>query len=136
MASLRYLLDANFCIEALNGRSDRVATNLAMREPAQIAVSSIVISEVLYGARISSRPAENMRLAERFFEAFISIPFDNECARHYSDVRADLRRRGLPIGAHDLQIAASALANDLIVVTHNTAEFSRVTGLKYVDWQV
>ncbi len=50
-------------------------------------------------------------------------------------IQAELQKLGTPIGSYDLQIAAIALANNLILVTHNTREFERVEGLKLEDWQ-
>jgi len=75
-----------------------------------------------------------MRL-KRFFDAFISLPFDDRSAAVYGDIRAKLERQGTPIGPNDLMIAAIALANDLILVTHNLREFERIDNLKYEDWE-
>ena len=54
----------------------------------------------------------------------------------FGEIRADLNRKGTPIGPYDLQIAAMALVNDCVLVTHNTAEFLRVEGLRLEDWEV
>jgi tRNA(fMet)-specific endonuclease VapC len=67
---------------------------------------------------------------------YISLPFDDPAAEEYARVRAHLANQGTPIGPNDLIIAATALANQLTLVTHNTAEFSRVPGLTLEDWQV
>jgi tRNA(fMet)-specific endonuclease VapC len=64
------------------------------------------------------------------------LPFEDRAAKVYGQIRADLETKGTPIGPNDLMIAAIALANDLTLVTHNTAEFSRVPALKFVDWHV
>jgi tRNA(fMet)-specific endonuclease VapC len=66
---------------------------------------------------------------------FLSVPFDDRTARVYGQIRADLEAKGTPIGPNDFLIAAIALANDFTLVSHNTAELSRVPGLKLVDWQ-
>ena len=66
----------------------------------------------------------------------MSFSFDGKAARIFGDIRADLARKGTPIGPYDLQIAAIALANDCILITHNTGEFSRIAGLKLEDWEV
>jgi tRNA(fMet)-specific endonuclease VapC len=63
------------------------------------------------------------------------LPFDDAAAEAYGRLRAELARRGTPIGPNDLMIAAIALAHDLTLVTHNTAEFSRVSGLRLEDWE-
>ena len=66
---------------------------------------------------------------------FLSFPFDGNAARHFGRIRADLAKTGNPIGPYDLQIAAIALSHSLTVVTHNTREFSRVSGLNLEDWE-
>lgn len=67
---------------------------------------------------------------------FISLPFDDFAANTFGIIRSQLEIRGMPIGAYDLQIAAIALANNLILVTHNTRELERVQGLQLEDWEV
>ena len=76
-----------------------------------------------------------MSILEILFTDFVSFPFDGEAAKIFGDLRADLARKGTPIGPYDMQIAAIALANDCILVTHNTGEFSRIAGLKLEDWE-
>jgi len=71
----------------------------------------------------------------RFCDAFISLPFDDDAAAEYASLRFELALAGMPIGPNDLMIAAIALAKGLTLVTHNTAEFRRVVGLKIEDWQ-
>ena len=66
---------------------------------------------------------------------FPTLPFDEQAAEECGKVRAHLAGLGQLIGPNDLMIAAIALANGLTVVTHNTAEFSRVPGLLLEDWQ-
>lgn len=70
-----------------------------------------------------------------FWEPFTSLPFGDDGAEQYGLIRAELKRQGRPIGANDLLIAATALAYDLTLVTHNTREFSRVPGLRLEDWE-
>lgn len=69
-------------------------------------------------------------------QQFQSIPFDDHAAEHYGSIRAHLANAGTPIGPNDLFIAALARAKDLTLVSNNTAEFSRVPGLKLEDWQI
>lgn len=75
------------------------------------------------------------RKAIKIFGQFRSLPFDDVAAASYASVRAELSAKGSLIGPYDLQIAAIALANDLTLVTHNTSEFSRVSGLRIEDWE-
>ena len=130
-----YLLDTNACIRILNNSSASLVNRLKQHLPSEISLCSIVKAELLYGARRSERVAENLQLLGRFFSTFGSLPFDDLCAEHYGPIRADLAMSGTLIGPNDLLIAATARAQDLTVVTHNTREFSRVIGLKTEDWE-
>jgi tRNA(fMet)-specific endonuclease VapC len=130
-----YLLDTNACIRILNGTSQTLLATMRKHEPAEIRLSAVVKAELLYGARRSSRAAHNLRLLARFFEPLVCLPFDDECAQRYGLIRAELERAGTPIGPNDLMIAATAVAHELVLVTHNTSEFSRVSGLRVEDWE-
>jgi tRNA(fMet)-specific endonuclease VapC len=94
-----------------------------------------VKAELYHGARRSSRVAENLSLLGRFFQPFVSLPFDDRCAEHHGQIRTGLEREGRPIGPNDLMIAATARAHGLTLVTHNSAEFVRVPGLPLEDWE-
>lgn len=131
-----YLLDTNACIRILNDSSASLAGRLRQHDPSDIRLCSVVKAELFYGARRSSRVSENLRLLQRFFAPFICLSFDDRCAEHYGLIRADLERAGTPIGPNDLMIAATARAYDLVLVTHNTREFSRVVGLQLEDWEL
>lgn len=135
MAPLRYVLDANACITLLRGSSPRLAERLALNAPSDIAVPTVVVGELVHGAHVSTRAAENLRLVTNFLSPFICLPFDGACAYEYGRIRSDLKLRGALIGANDLLIAATAVANRLVLVTHGTDEFGRVTGLKLEDWE-
>ena len=95
----------------------------------------IVKFELYYGAYRSSRQQENLETLRVFFSEFVSLPFDGQAAAICGYIRSQLAERGTLIGAYDMQIAAIALANDLSLVTHNVAEFSRVEGLNIEDWE-
>jgi tRNA(fMet)-specific endonuclease VapC len=83
----------------------------------------------------STRVAENLELLDELFADFTSVPFDDNAARRYGEIRSDLARKGTPIGPNDLMIAAIASVHELTLVTHNTREFNRVTGLNLKDWE-
>lgn len=130
-----FLLDTNACISLLNGTSRELVHRLEEHRPSRIRLCSVVKAELLFGARKSSRSAENLRLLERFFATFSSLPFDDASAETYGSIRLDLERAGTPIGANDLMIAAIAISSDAVLVTHDVEEFSRVAGLRIEDWQ-
>lgn len=131
-----YLLDTNACIALLNGTSAPLADWLRRRQPSDVCLCSVVKAELLFGAHHSARVNENLRVLERFSESFRSLPFDDAAAAHYATIREDLERRGEPIGANDLMIAAIAAANDATLLTANVGEFSRVIGLRAESWGV
>jgi len=96
---------------------------------------SIVVYELRYGACRCSDPARENSKLDQFFAPMISLAFDDECAGIAAQLRAELERKGMRIGPHDLQIASVAMLHNLTLVTHNVSEFNRVPGLKWVDWQ-
>jgi tRNA(fMet)-specific endonuclease VapC len=130
-----YLLDTNACIRILNGTSSPLIEHLRTVPRSLVRLSSVVKAELLYGARKSTRMAENLRLLERFFDTIASLPFDDSCAEEYGLLRDELDRAGTPIGPNDLLIAATARAHHAILVTHNVREFSRVAELHIEDWE-
>jgi tRNA(fMet)-specific endonuclease VapC len=130
-----YLLDSNACIRILNGASPPLQRRLRSCSPTEVSLCSVVKAELYFGARKSERQAENLRLVDRFFSVFPSFDFDDRCAEIYGATRNELERSGTPIGPNDLLIAATAIANELILVTHNTREFERVVGLHLEDWE-
>jgi tRNA(fMet)-specific endonuclease VapC len=95
----------------------------------------VVVYEFRYGCLPSAKPAANRAAVDALLTPFASLPFDDDAADHAAKVRRHLESIGLSIGPYDLQIAAIALANGCTLVTHNTTEFSRVTGLPLEDWQ-
>jgi tRNA(fMet)-specific endonuclease VapC len=131
-----YLLDTNACIRYLNGRSLAVVTRVSATPPDRITLCSVVKGEMWFGARRSADPVSNRARQDAFFAQFITLPYDDHAAEHYSILRADLAGQGRLIGPNDMMIAAIALAHSLILVTHNIDEFSRVNGLKLEDWEV
>jgi tRNA(fMet)-specific endonuclease VapC len=120
----------------LKGKSPSINHHLDNLEPEKIAVCSVVKAELFYGSKRSNNPQKAVAVQKMFIEQFVSLPFDDECAEIYGNIRADLANSGTPISSNDIQIAAIALVNNLILVTHNVREFSRVKDLKLEDWEV
>lgn len=131
-----YLLDTNACIRLMNQSSSNIIKHIQKHPPAEIALCSIVKAELLYGARHSQRVEANLQLFQRFFKPLTSLNFDDRCADEAGQIRADLAAQGKPIGPNDVLIAATARAYDAVLITHNTGEFSRVTGLRLEDWEI
>ncbi|MEG4395953.1 type II toxin-antitoxin system tRNA(fMet)-specific endonuclease VapC [Microcoleus sp. BROC3] len=131
-----YLLDTNTCIGYLNGRSIGVLRRLQALPSQDVAVCSVVKTELFYGSMRSNNPGRSLAQQQDFLNRFISLPFDDQSALIYGQIRAQLAASGTPIGPNDLLISSIALANNLILVTHNTREFSRVEGLRLEDWEI
>jgi tRNA(fMet)-specific endonuclease VapC len=134
---MQYLLDSNAWIAYLRQSDANLIQRLQREAPAAILMCSVVLGELYYGAERSgaSHQTANHALLAQLRQDFLSLPFDDPAAEVYGRIRAHLAGLGTMIGPNDLMIAAIALANGLILVTHNTAEFSRVPGLTIEDWQ-
>lgn len=131
-----YLLDTNVCIKLLNKNNIVVVNKLKTNQPEEIYLSTIVQFELYYSAYKSSRLEENLAKLQSFFSQFTILLFDEKLVKIAGKIRTKLNKLGIPIGVYDLQIASIALANNLILVTHNVKEFSRIENLKYEDWEV
>ena len=135
---MSHLLDTNSFIDHLRrGPASNVTARLAAAPPGSVYLCSVVLAELHYEALHSgpAHQAANLALLAKLRSQFVSLPFDDRAAEEYGKVREQLATLGTPIGPNDLLIAAIALANHLTLVTHNTAEFSRVPGLVLEDWQ-
>ncbi len=132
---MKYILDTNVCIQILKGSSPKVKEKISAALSADIAIPSIVRFELLYGAHKSSNPQKKLPLIREFIGSFSSIHVDDQIADKCGEIRATLEKAGTPIGPYDLLIAATAVAKDTILVTHNTKEFSRVSGIRLEDWE-
>ena len=128
------LLDTDICIHLLNAREPELIERLGAHRPADIALCSIVLAELLWGARNSQRTEANVARVRAFAQPLLSLPFDDASAEQYGIIRARLAAEGQPIGPNDTLIASIALARQSILVTRNTGEFSRVPGLEVETW--
>jgi len=132
---MKYLLDTNVIAIYINRRVLKLRTKLDSTPVDELGVCSIVKAELFTGS-LKSNQAESIRqLQQALIDRYLSLPFDDHAAEYYARIRIDLERKGTPIGSNDLMIAAIAVANDLTLITHNTAEFGRVAGLQHDDWE-
>ena len=129
-----FLLDTNICVFLMKNKYPELAEKLLNRDPSEIAVSSVTVYELEYGAAKSQWPERNRNNVRLFLAPFTIIPFDVNDAIMAGEIRHLLEKAGTPIGPYDLQIAAQGLARGFTVVTHNTGEFSRVPNLQLTDW--
>ena len=130
---MKYMLDTNMCIYAQKQNKNVLDKIKANREYG-IAISSITLAELEYGVKASASPEKNFISLLKFLSAFEVLPFDSAAAAEYGIIRADLRKKGTPIGTMDMLIAGHAAAEKLIIVTHNTREFKRIENLTVEDW--
>ena len=133
---MKYMLDTTICIYAIKHKPPEVIKNFLKHNPEDICVSSITYGELMHGVE-KSQAVERNRAAITLFLSSISIlPFDNYAAEEYGKVRAELERKGTPIGPMDMLIAGHARSERLILVTNNTREFFRVEDLdlEVEDW--
>lgn len=127
------LLDTNICIHIINARPVEVLQRFRQYRMGEIGVCSVVAAELAYGvAKSGSR--RNREALEMFMAPLIILPFDEAAIWVYGDLRAELERRGTPIGSLDTMIAAHALSQQAPLVTNNTREFARVPGLQLQNW--
>lgn len=131
---MRYMLDTNIVAYAKNNRPEVVYERMSRFDPEDLCVSVITLAELEYGVFNSSNPERNQLALTLFLANIEVVPFDDDAAVEYGRIRADLKRKGTPIGANDLMIAAHAKSLGVTLVTNNTREFERVEGLMLEDW--
>lgn len=130
---MKYMLDTNICIYAQK-QFKNVLDNIKNNWQDGIVISTITLAELQYGVEASVNREKNAVSLMKFLSIVGVLPFDDYAAAEYGKIRADLRKKGTPIGTMDMLIAAHARAEGLIVVTNNTREFERVDGIKLENW--
>ena len=129
--SIRHL-DTNIVIAYLNGQ-ETIAARLKSCLP-DVAISSLVFGELLYGARASQKTEENLARLYQFLRIVDVVDFDQTSAEEYSKIRLALRKKGRPTGEMDVLVAAIALAHHAILVTDNVKHFQQIEGLTLENW--
>ena len=131
---MRYMLDTNICIYAIKHKPEKVFQKLQTVDPQDVCVSSVTYAELVHGVEKSAAVEKN-RLALSILLANIEIlDFDVDAADCYGKIRANLEKKGTPIGPLDMMIAGHAMSMGYTVVTNNVKEFSRVPDLKIENW--
>jgi len=127
------LLDTNICIYIINAKPIAVLERFHQFRLGDIGLSSVVAAELAFGVA-KSGSERNLKALEMFLSPLEIVAFDEKAAWAYGQIRADLEQRGQTIGSMDTLIAAHALSMNAVLVTNNTREFSRVTGLHLENW--
>lgn len=130
---MKYMLDTNICIYAIKGQMPLLQT-LFSHDPSDMCISSIVLSELLFGVEKSKMKESNRKKLMAFLSDIRVLDFDSNAALEYAHIRNTLEEDGRPIGAMDMLIAAHALSENLILVTNNEKEFNRIKGLNIANW--
>lgn len=128
-----FLLDTNTVIDYFRGKG-KIAENLLALPPSEIALPAVVAYEVWVGVLGSQNSARRQSQFEQFLSAVPVVALDAVAARRAAQLRHTLERRGEGIGPMDTLIAATALAHNATLVTHNVKEFKRVPGLAVSNW--
>ena len=129
----KYLLDTNIVIYVLKRRPKEVLDVFNINA-SRTAISSISLSELLYGAEKSQNIDKNLEAIEEFISHLDVLPYDAKASQHYGQIKAALEKKGEIIGENDIHIAAHAISQGLILVTNNLREFKRVPNLAFENW--
>lgn len=131
---MKYMLDTNICIYAIKHKPDTVIKKFLSHDPEELYISSITYAELMHGVEKSMAVERNRIALSLFLSPITILKFDGQAAEEYGKIRAELEKKGTPIGPMDTLIAGHAMAKGLILVTNNTREFNRVVGLTVEDW--
>ena len=129
------LLDTHICIYIINAKPPGVLARFQQYRLGDIGLCSVVAAELAFGVA-KSGSARNRQALAMFLAPLTILPFDAPAVWAYGDLRADLERRGTPIGSLDTMIAAHALSQRTMLVTNNTCEFTKVPGLQLDNWVI
>jgi tRNA(fMet)-specific endonuclease VapC len=128
-----YLLDTDTCIYWLKGVQS-VREHLEAVGIDMIAISTITVGELYFGAYNSVKVAENLTRAETFVKQIAVLPLSDAALKTFGQIKADLRKQGQVVADFDLLIASTALAEPWILVTNNTRHYARIPGLRLENW--
>ena len=128
------LLDTNICIYLIKRKPQEVLQRFNAYDVGDIAISSITVAELEFGAQKSKFTQENKQALMQFLLPLTIVDFDASAANTYGEIRAKLEKKGTPIGSLDTLIAAHAISLKATLITNNVKEFVRVSGLKIENW--
>ncbi|MCK9413480.1 MAG: type II toxin-antitoxin system VapC family toxin [Prolixibacteraceae bacterium] len=129
-----YLLDTNICIYIIKKKPAEVFEKFKNLAIGDVGISSITLAELQYGIEKSSNSLKNREALEKFLTPIEIIDFGHKATFEYGIIRAELEKKGIPIGSLDTLIASHAKSLDVILVTNNVREFERIPGLKIENW--
>ncbi len=130
----KFMLDTNICIYIQRRHSEKINELYNSIKPGEAVISVVTWGELLFGAVKSRKAKAVYKSLEEFVTIVQILPMPLECAKYYGNLRADLEKRGRPIGMNDLWLAAHAMTLNLTLITNNTREFKRIPNLKIDNW--
>lgn len=129
---MKYLLDANICIYFLKVKFNLNA-QFQLKGIANCYISEITLAELKFGAENSQNPSKNRLVVSQFENSIVKVPILG-ALDVYAFEKTRLRKLGTPVDDFDLLIGASAIAYNMVLVTHNTKHFARMSGIQLEDW--
>lgn len=129
-----HMLDTNICSYILKNRPPSVKAHFDEVGNDALAISTVVLAELYYGAARHPKSVVIRREIDDFAGRLSVVPWDESAANHYGAIRAALEKNGTNIGAMDMLIAAHARSLDAILVSNNTRHFEKVPGLLIANW--
>lgn len=130
---LKFMLDTNIAIYVIKRKPEELLS-VFNQHAGRMSISSITLAELLHGVEKSQQAERNLNQVEEFVSRLEVMNYGPRAAAHYGDIRAELERKGTPIGVNDLHIAAHARSEGLTLVTNNEREFERIHGLRIDNW--
>ncbi|MBU4177214.1 MAG: type II toxin-antitoxin system tRNA(fMet)-specific endonuclease VapC [Desulfurivibrionaceae bacterium] len=131
---MHYLFDTNICIYLIKKRPPEALAQFKRHSPLDVAISTITLFELEYGVEKSQYRQRSQDALAKFLLPFNLLELDRSAATDAAAIRAELEKKGLPIGPYDLLIAGLARSQNMTLVTNNTKEFERVDGLRLENW--
>ena len=131
---MHYLLDTKICIYLIKKRPPEVLDRFRQHSPQDVAISIITLFELEYGVEKSQYRQRSKEALAKFLLPLNLINLDRSSALESAIIRAQLEKKGMPIGPYDLLIAGLARSRDMILVTNNIKEFEKVVGLHLENW--
>ena len=132
---IRYMLDTDACIALIKHRPEGMRSRLIHLSPDEVGISSIVTAELWFGVSHSQKKRRNKEALNDFLNYITVMDLPGAAAPLYGNILSILQKKGTPIGAMDLLIAAHALFLEAVLVTNNIREFERVPGLRIENWE-
>ena len=136
MTAQLFMLDTDTCIFLMRGESQVLATKVQTVPLQQQVMSAVTFAELAYGVQASAaaKRKQNQAVLDSLALHLAVLDWPQDAAKHYAEIRADLKKRGAQLGAADLMIAAHARVMGAVIVTNNVKDFGRVKGLQVESW--